>query len=182
MKRIGSILLIVMLAGISFYHVNAQTKCMWIIKTQDGEQLQTIGISCSLVSFLGNAGGEFNLNGVKVEYKTLFRAYKNGSVLKIKDENGNGEIKIYKGTFDQKMNERSENKNRLIIENSKQGEEPEISKVRVKSIQATFMLLAMIGSKDIDEDMDNFESVLEPGGVLYVHNEKEDSTLWMYVN
>ena len=182
MKRIGSIVFIIVLSMVLMHQAYAQTRCMWLIKTLDGEQVQKIGISCSLVNFLGNAGGEFDLNGVKVEYKTLFRACKNGSVLNIKDEDRNGEIKIYKGTFDEKMNERSENKNRLMIENSKHGEEPEISKVRVKSIQAAFMLMAMIGSKDIDEDMDNFESVLEPGGVLYVHDEKENSTLWMYVN
>jgi hypothetical protein len=40
----------------------------------------------------------------------------------------------------------------------------------------------MIGSKDLDEDMDQIESVLEQGGVLYVSDEKENSILWIYVN
>jgi hypothetical protein len=52
----------------------------------------------------------------------------------------------------------------------------------VKSIEAVGIILAMIGSKDLDSDIDRIESVLEQGGVLYVRDEQKDSRLWIYVN
>jgi len=89
---------------------------------------------------------------------------------------------VYGGKFDQKMKESSEMNNRLIIESSDSGRAPEISKVRVKSIEAVGMLLAMIGSKDLDDDIERIESILEQGGVLYVRDYEKDSRLWIYVN
>ncbi|RPI02709.1 MAG: hypothetical protein EHM64_13490 [Ignavibacteriae bacterium] len=180
MKPANRIFLYLLIPFAAFQLAGAQTKCVWVVKTQDGEQVQKIGISYPLVQLLGNAEGDFDINGVKLKYKTLLKAYNSGSVMRIKD--AAGETKIFGGKFDQKMNEHSSKHNRLIIENTDKGGEPDISKIRVKSIQAMGMLLTMFGSKDFDEDMDQIESVLEQGGVLYVRDEKENSTLWMYVN
>jgi hypothetical protein len=160
----------------------AQTKCVWIDKSKDGAQVQKIGVSLSLVKLLADMGGDFDVNGVKIKYKSLLQAYRSGSVTQIKDDNENSETKVYGGEFDEDMNEHSEMHNRIIMESSKDGGEPEVSKVRVKSIQAVAMLLAMIGSKDLDESMDKIESALEQGGVLYVRDYQKDSWLWIYVN
>lgn len=182
MKPANRILFFTTLLVAMFHCMNAQTKCVWIVKTQDGEQTQKIGVSYSLVKLLGTSEGDFDINGVTIKYETLLKAYKSGSVLRIKDSTGNGETKVYGGKFDRKMNESSEANNRLIIENSDKGGETKISKIHVRSIEAVGILLAMLGSKDIDEDIDKIESVLEPGGVLYARDETKDSTLWIYVN
>lgn len=160
----------------------AQTKCIWIVKSNNGTELQKIGISLPLAKLLADMDGDFNINGVKLKYRTLIQAYKSGSVVRIKDSTENGETKVYSGKFDQKMKESSERNNRLIIENSDNGEEPTVSKLRVKSIQSLAMLFAMIGSIDLDDDMEKIESALEQGGVLYIRDFKKDSRLWMYVN
>jgi hypothetical protein len=160
----------------------AQTKCIWVVKSNNSKELQKIGISLSLAKLLAEMDGDFNINGVKLKYKTLMQAYRSGSVMRIKDNTGNGETKVYGGKFDQEMKESSEKNNRLIIENSENGGEPTVSKLRVKSIQSLAMLFAMIGSIDLDDDMEKIESTLEQGGVLYVHDFKKDSLLWMYVN
>jgi hypothetical protein len=54
--------------------------------------------------------------------------------------------------------------------------------MRVKSIEAVGIVLAMIGSNDLDKDIDGIESVLDQGGVLYVQDIEKDSRLWIYVN
>jgi hypothetical protein len=154
----------------------------WIVKSEDGSQLQKIGISYSLVKLLSGFEGSFDINGVKMEYKSLLQAYRSGSVMRIKDSTGNGETKVYGGKFDQEMKESSEMNNRLIIESSNRGDKPKISKIHVKSIEAVGILLAMIGSKDFDDDIDKIGFVLEQGGVLYVRDYEEDSRLWIYVN
>jgi hypothetical protein len=89
---------------------------------------------------------------------------------------------VYGGKFNEAMNEHSERHNRIIIESSKDGGEPEVSKLRVKSIEAAAMLLAMIGSSDFDDSSDKIESALEQGGVLYVRDYDKNSSLWIYVN
>lgn len=89
---------------------------------------------------------------------------------------------MYGGKFDQEMKESSEMNNRLIIENSDSGAVPKVSKVRVKSIEAMGILLAMIGSKDLDDGIDRIESALERGGVLYVRDYEKYSRLWIYIN
>jgi hypothetical protein len=160
----------------------AQTKCVWIVKSKDGAQVQKIAVSFSLVKLLADLGGDFDINGVKMKYESLLQAYRNGSVMQIKDSAGNGETKVYGGKFDQKMKESSEMNNRLIIESSDSGRAPEISKLRVKSIEAVGILLAMIGSKNLNDDIERIESILEQGGVLYVRDYEKDSRLWIYVN
>ncbi len=175
---LSSILLLVAI----FNQADAQTKCIWIVKSQDGAQVQKIGVSISLVKLLSSSGGDFNINGVKMTYESLLRAYRDGSIVRIKDSTGNGETKVYGGKFDQEMKESSEMHDRLIIESSDSGGVPKISKVRVKSIEAVGIVLAMIGSKDLDNDIDRIGSALEQGGVLYVRDYEKDSRLWIYVN
>jgi hypothetical protein len=160
----------------------AQTKCVWIEKTKDGTQAQKIGVSLTLVKLLADMGGDFDINGVKIKYQSLLQAYRSGSVTRIKDDNENIETKVYGGKFNENMNEHSEMHNRIIMESSKDGGEPEVSKLRVKSIQAAAMLLAMIGSSDFDDSSDKIESALEQGGVLYVRDYEKNSNLWIYVN
>ncbi len=80
------------------------------------------------------------------------------------------------------MKESSEMQDRLIIESSDSGSATKISKIRVKSIEAVGVVLAMIGSKDLDNDIDKIGAALEQGGVLYIRDEQKDSRLWMYVN
>jgi hypothetical protein len=172
----------ILLMAVMINQAAAQTKCVWIVKSKDGAQLQKIAVSYSLVKVLADMGGDFDINDVKIKYETLLQAYRDGSVMQIKDSTGNGETKVYGGKFDQKMKESSEMNNRLIIESSDSGREQEISKIRVKSVEAVVMLLAMIGSKDLDDDMEKIESVLEQGGVLYIRDYEKDSRLWIYVN
>ena len=165
-----------------FHQADAQTKCVWMVKTKNGAPAQTIAASLSLVKLLAGMKGDFDINGVKIKYDSLLEAYRSGTVLRIKDDDQDGETKVYGGKFDQEMKESSEMNNRLIMESSKNGGEPEISKIRVKSIEAVGILLAMIGSKDIDDGIDKIESALEQGGVLYVRDYEKDSRLWIYVN
>ena len=160
----------------------AQTKCVWIDKTKEGTQTQKIGVSLTLVKLLADMGGDFDINGVKIKYNSLLQTYKSGSVTRIKDDNENSEMKVYGGKFGEDMNEHSEKHNRIIMESSKDGGEPEVSKIKVKSIEAAAMLLAMIGSSDFDDSSDKIESAFEQGGVLYVRDYEKNSSMWIYVN
>ena len=160
----------------------AQTDCIWLITTRDGEEIQKIAVSIPLVKLFSNSEGDFDINGVKVPYETLLQVYRNGSVKRIKEKDGKGETKIFGGKFDQKMNESSKKHDRLIIENYENGKEQETSKLRVKSIEAVGIILMALGSKDFDNDTDMLEEVLERGGVLYIRDEQKDSRLWIYVN
>jgi hypothetical protein len=172
----------ILLMAAMFNQVSAQTKCVWMVKSNNGTETQKIGVSLSLVKLLADVGGDFDINGVKIKYKSLLQAYRSGSVMRIKDDNEHGETKVYGGEFDQDMKEHSERNNRLIMESSKDGGEPDVSKIRVKSIEAAAMLLAMIGTKDFDDSMDKIESALEQGGVLSVRDYEKNSELWIYVN
>ena len=182
MKNKILLLSALLLMAVVFSRANAQTKCIWIVKSQDGAQAQKIGVSLSLVKLLSSSGGDFDIDGVKMSYESLLQVYRDGSVKRIMDSTGKSETKIYGGKFDQEMKESSEMQDRLIIESSDSGSVPKISKVRVKSIEAVGIILAVIGSKDLDSDIDRIESVLEQGGVLYVRDEQKDSRLWIYVN
>jgi len=182
MKQKILVLCCILLMAVMVHHAAAQTKCVWIDKSKDGTQAQKIGVSLPLVKLLSDLDGDFNINGVKIKYKSLLKAYRSGSVTRIKDENENSETKVYSGKFDREMNEHSKKNNRLIIENSKNGGEPEVSRINVKSIGAVAMLMAMIGSSDFDESSDTIESALEQGGVLYARDYEKNSELWIYVN
>jgi hypothetical protein len=172
----------ILLMAVLFSQANAQTKCIWIVESQDGAQVQKIGVSLSLVKLLGGSGGDFDMNGVKMSYESLLQVSRDGSVKRIKDSTGKSDTKIYGGRFDQEMKESSEMQDRLIIESSDSGSATKISKVRVKSIEAVGIVLAMIGSKDLDNDIDRIGSALEQGGVLYIRDEQKNSRLWIYVN
>ncbi len=158
----------------------AQTQCIWIVKSQENAPVQKIAVSLPLVKLLSSTGGDFDVNGVKMSYESLLEAYREGSVKRIKDGEGNGETKIFGGRFDRGMNESSEKHDHLIIESTEGGSEPKVSKIRVKSVEAVAMLLALIGSKDFDND--RIEDALERGGILYIGDEQKDSRLWIYVN
>ncbi len=166
----------------AFNQANAQTKCIWIVKSEDGVQVQKIGVSLPIVKLLSSFGGDFDMNGVKMSYESLLQVYRDGSVKQIQDSADNSETKIYGGKFDQEMKESSAMQDHLIIESSDSGSVAKISKVRVKSIEAVGIILAIIGSNNLDNDIDKIGSALEQGGVLYIRDEQKDSRLWMYVN
>jgi hypothetical protein len=182
MKQKILVLCSILLMAVMIHQAAAQTKCVWIDKSIDGTQAQKIGVSLPLVKLLSDLDGNFDINGVKIKYKSLLKAYRSGSITRIKDEKENSETKVYGGKFDREMNEHSKKNNRLIIENSKDGGEPEVSRINVKSIGAVAMLMAMIGSSDFDESSDKIESALEQGGVLYARDYEKNSELWIYVN
>ncbi len=182
MKHKSVVFSIILLTATVLSHANAQTKCVWIVKSQDGVQIQKIGLSLSLAKLLSSSHGDFDINGMKMSYESLLQVYRDGSVKRIEDSTGKGETKIYGGKFDEVMKESSEMQDRLIIESSDSGSETKTSKIRVKSIEAVGIIVAMIGSKDLDNDIDRIGSALEQGGVLYVRDEQKDSRLWIYVN
>ena len=182
MKHKILLLLAALLFTGKFSDADAQTKCIWMVESKDGAPAQKIGVSLSLVKLLAGSGGDFSINGVKISYNKLLLAYKDGSAMQIRDSAGQSETKIYGGKFDEEMKESSEGQDRLIIESSDSGSATKISKVRVKSIEAVGIILAMIGSNDLDNDIDRIGSALEQGGVLYVRDEQKNSRLWIYVN
>lgn len=163
-----------------FSEAFAQTKCVWLERSENGAIVQEIGVSVQLVKLFARPGGNFDIDGVKITYDTLLTAYKEGSEIRIKDSTG--ETRIYGGKFNETMNEETERHNYLIVESSDSGKETKINKIRVESLEAVTVLLAMIGSNDIDKDIDRIESALDRGGVLYIRDFKKDSRLWIYVN
>jgi hypothetical protein len=182
MRHKAIMLSIILFTAAVFSHATAQTKCIWIVKSIDGEQVQKIAVSVPLVKFFASEDGNFDINGVKISYKSLMETYRDGSVMEIKDSTDNGVTKVYVGKFDQEMKESSDRNDRLFMESSDKGGEPKVSQMRVKSIEAVGIVLAMIGSNDLDKDIDGIESVLDQGGVLYVRDIEKDSRLWVYVN
>ncbi|MFZ1978828.1 MAG: hypothetical protein WAV76_12820 [Bacteroidota bacterium] len=173
---------VILLTAALFHQAAAQTKCIWMVKSINGEQVQKIAVSVPLVKFFASEDGNFDINGEKISYKSLMETYRDGSIIEIKDSTDNGVTKVYGGKFDQDMKESSDRNDRLFMESSDKGGEPKVSQMRVKSVEAVSILLAMIGSKDLDKDIDGIESVLEQGGVLYVRDNEKDSRLWIYVN
>ncbi len=158
----------------------AQTKCIWLERSENGETAQKIGVSVQLVKLLAHPGSSFDIGGTKISYDTLLVVYNEDSDIRIKDSTG--ETRIYAGKFNEKMKEETEEHNHLIIESSDSGETPKVNKIRVESVEAVTVLLAMIGSNDVDRDIDRIESALDRGGLLYIRDFKRDSRLWMYVN
>ena len=172
----------ILLMAAVFNQAAAQTRCIWIVKSENGAPIQKIAVSLPLVKLLASSGGDFDISGVKMTYESLLQVYRDGSVKRIEDSTGNGETKVYGGKFDQEMKESSEMNDRLIVESSDSGGAPKVSKLRVKSVEAVGIVLAMIGSKDLDNDIDRIGSALEQGGVLYIRDYEKDSRLWIYVN
>ncbi len=127
MRRNIIILSAIMLTAAVFHQAAAQTKCIWIVKSINGEQVQKIAVSVPLVKFFAGDDGNFDINGVKISYKSLMETYRDGSVMRIKDSSDNSETKVYGGKFDQEMKESSDMNNRLFMESSDRGGETKVS-------------------------------------------------------
>ncbi|MDE3056533.1 MAG: hypothetical protein KGJ59_01065 [Bacteroidota bacterium] len=179
-QKITQFLCISLMAAV-FSEAFPQTKCIWFDKSENGTTTQKIGVSVQLVKLLARPGADFSMGGVKLTYDSLLTVYKNGAEIWINDSTG-GRTKIYGGKFSEKMNERTERHNHLIIESTDSGQAMKSTKIRVESVEAVGVLLAMIGSKNFEEDTDRIEAMLERGGILYIHDFKKNSRLWLYVN
>ncbi|MFZ1081578.1 MAG: hypothetical protein WAO19_06610 [Candidatus Kryptoniota bacterium] len=158
----------------------AQTKCIWLEKSENGEVVQKYGVSVQLVRLLARPGASIDINGSKIPYDSLQAVYNEGSDIHVKDKTG--ETRIYAGEFGERMKEETERHNHLIVESTDSDGTIKVEKIRVESVEAVTLLLAMISSKDLDEDTDKIESALDRGGVLYIRSFKNDSRLWIYVN
>lgn len=166
------------LFGTSF----SQTKCIWIETSENGKAASKIGISYNIAKILAGSSGDFDLDGAKVRFDTLIYAYKTGNTVRITDSTGNDESKIYGGTFDEPMKESTDRHNYLVVENTDSNGTVKVTKLRSESVAAVGIVIAMIGSKNIDEDIDKIESALEPGGILYIRDMKKETSVWIYVN
>ncbi len=182
MKRMIPGICAILLLTAVYGGASAQTKCVWIEKSENGVVVQKLGVSLRLVKLLARPGSNFDVNGVSLSYDTLLTVYESGSKLRLEDSTGNGETIIDGGKFDQKMKEESKRHNHLIVESSDSGETPKVTKLRVESVEAVGVLLAMIGAGNLDKNLDMIESALERGGVLYIRDYRKNSRLWIYVN
>ncbi len=160
----------------------AQTKCIWMERSEDGDTVEKLGMSVHLATLLARPGANFDLDGVKLTYDSLVSVCKGGSEVLIKDNTGNGRTRIYGGSFHQKMSEQTAKHNYLIVESSDSGGAAKVSKIRVESLEAVGIVMAMIGSSNLDENIDRIQSALERGGILYIRDYKKNSRLWIYVN
>jgi len=158
----------------------AQTKCIWIEKSEDGKMVQKFGVSVPLIKLFARPGASFDLNNTRIPYDSLLEIYNDGSDVRIKDSTG--ETRVYGGEFGEKMVEETERHSHLIIESTDSDGTTKVNKIRVESAEAVTILLAMMGSKDVDEALDSIEPVLERGGILYIRDFKNNSRLWIYVN
>ena len=163
-------------------HAVAQTKCIWIERLESGTVVQKIGISLPLVKLLPGGEQTFDFDHSKIPFDTLLAIYNSGSTAEIKDSSGDGVTRVLGGTFDERMSQETKRHNHLIVESTDSGDTMKVTKLRVESVEAVGVLLAMIGSKHIDEDIDRIESALDQGGVLYLRDFKKDSRVWIYVN
>lgn len=160
----------------------AQTKCVWIEKWENGSMTQKSGISIHLVRLLAGAKGNFTIDDTPLSFDSLLSICEQRAMFRMKDSTGSEETRIHGGILNITMNQSSEGHNHLFVESSDSGESPKVSKFRVESAEAVAVLLAMIGSKNLDEDIDKIESALERGGVIYIQDLKKQSTVWIYVN
>ncbi len=160
----------------------AQTKCVWLEKWENGSMTQKFGISIHLVRLLAGSKGNFTMNDEPMSFDSLLNIYERGTTVRLKDESSNEETRIHGGVLNMRMNQSSERHDYLFVESSDNGEAPKVSKIRVESAEAVAVLLAMIGSNNLDEDIDKIESALERGGVIYIRDSDKQSTVWIYVN
>lgn len=166
------------ICGTSF----SQTKCIWIEHSENGKAVSSIGISYNVAKILADSDGNFNMDGAKVSFDTLMYAYRTGNEVRIADSAGNGETRIYGGTFHKRMEKGTDKHRYLFVESTDSSGTVKVTKLRAASVQAVGIVLAMIGSKNFDEDIDKIESVLEPGGILYIRDLSKKSSVWVYVN
>ncbi len=160
----------------------AQTKCIWIEKSEHGKMTGKIGISYNVAKIFAGSDGDFDLGGANVKFDTLLYAYRTGEVVYIQDSTGNGKAKIYRGKFDRPMEKSTNGHDYLVVENTDSTGAVKVTKLRSESVQAVGVILAMIGGKNLDENIDKIEAVLEPGGILYLRDMKKQSSVWIYVN
>jgi hypothetical protein len=179
--KINLLPLLLLLAGM-INPAACQTNCVWLERSENGMPEQKIGLSIHLVKLMGKTGGTWDVDGQKVSFDTLLAIYNSGSTGRINDSAGTGVTKISGGTFDLGMTKVSPRHNYLFVESTDSGDTMKISKLRVESIEAVGIVLAMIGSKNFDEDIDKIESALERGGFIYIRDFKKDSRVWIYVN
>lgn len=180
-KRITIVTTLVLLTaacGTSF----SQTRCVWIEKYQNGGTESEIGISQNLVKALAGSGGNFDLDGVHLSFDTLLYASKTGKTIEVQDSGGNGGARILLGRFNQPMKESANKHHYLMIENKDSSGAVKTTKLRAESLEAVGVIAAMIGGKDLDDTIDKIESVFKPGGMVYVHDIKKNSSVWIYVN
>ncbi len=176
-----SVLCLLLLTGM-VSQARSQTKCVWMVRSENGTVVQKAGISIHLLKLLAKSGGNWDINGMKMTFDTLLTIYESGSTTRIKDSTGEGETKVFAGKFDERMKEESERHNLLVVESTDSRDTMKVSKIRVESVEAVGIVLAMIGSKNLDADIDGLESALRRGGVLYMRDYKDDSRIWIYVN
>lgn len=174
----SSALLLAGMCGTSF----SQTRCIWIENSENGKTPSMIGISYNVAKILASSGGDFNTDGAKVTFDTLMYAFRTGNVVHIPDSTGNEETKIFGGIFHKSMEKGTDKHRYLIVESTDSSGTVKVTKLRAESVEAVGIVLAMIGSKHFDEDIDKIESVLEPGGILYIRDSRKKSSIWVYVN
>ena len=180
-NRIIAVSCFLLLSGMVNQAVS-QTKCVWIERSENGTVVQKIGISLHLVKLFPGGEQTFDIDHSRMTFDSLIAIYNSGSTARIEDSAGTGVTEISGGRFDLRMTKESARHNHLFVESTDSGDTMKVTKLRVESVEAVGVLLAMIGSKHIDEDIDRIESALERGGVLYIRDYKKDSRVWIYVN
>lgn len=160
----------------------AQSSCIWLEQSVHGTVTGKIAVSADLVKALAKPGSEFDLDGTHVTYDTLLYAYNEGKVLNISDSASGGESSIYGGSFGRSITKSTTDRHYVVVESTDSSGVTSVHKVRVESFEAAAVILAMIKSSSIDESLDSVESILKPGGVLYIENPKDGSSIWIYVN
>ncbi len=180
-NRIIAVSCFLLLSGI-ISHAAAQTKCVWIERLESGTVVQKIGISLPLLKLFPGGKQTFDVDHSRLTFDSLLTIYNSGSTAEIKDSTGDGLTRVFGGTFDQRVKEETRRHNHLIVESTDSADTMKVTKLRVESVEAVGVLLAMIGSKHLDEDIDRIENALDRGGVLYIRDFKKNSRVWIYVN
>ena len=158
----------------------AQTNCVWIERSEGGTMTQKVGVSTRVAKLLAHPGSTFGLGDVDISYDTLLAVCRGELDLRMTDAKGKTEV--HGGRFSEKMKEETAKHNYLIVESTDGTGGTKVEKIRVESLEAIPFLVAMIGSKESEADMEKIESALERGGVLYVRDFRKNTRLWIYVN
>ena len=173
---------LLVLIGAGLLQSCAQTNCVWIEQSRDGYATGKIAVSADLVRALARPGSNFDLDGAQVAYDTLLYVYREGKVLRILDSSGMEESKVYRGSFGLPTKKSSNDKHHVVLEKTDSNGSVSVHKVRVESIEAAAVIISMIKSGSLDKDLDSIESMLKPGGILYLKDLRDGSSVWIYVN
>jgi len=87
---------ILLLAVVINQNFSADKMC-WIVKVKDGTPVQKDRGFILTGEAPRRYGRRFDINGVKMTYKSLLETYRDGSVKRIKEGSGNAETDIYGG-------------------------------------------------------------------------------------